>query len=83
MIVVRFDTTMRVIDYSTRGYDKPYLMKVSAAKHDFIFTDKRFSLATIYLTEGCEAIAIFTRDSASMKAFWKPSEMGIKYVALQ
>lgn len=74
---------MKVIAYSTKVYDKPYLKKAAAGKHDFIFTDKRLTVETISLADGCEAIALFTSDNASREVLQGLSKKGIKYIALR
>jgi D-lactate dehydrogenase len=74
---------MKVIAYSTKVYDKSYLIDAAAGKHEFVFTDKRLTVDTIPLAVGCEAVTLFTSDNASMEVLKKLSEMGIKYVALR
>lgn len=74
---------MKVIAYSTKGYDRSYLKKAGAEKHKFIFTEKRLTLETVFLANGCEAIALFTSDDASKEVLQKLSENGVKYIALR
>ncbi len=74
---------MKVIVYSTKGYDRSYLKKAGAEKHEFIFTEKGLTLETVFLANGCEAIALFTSDDASKEVLQKLSENGVKYIALR
>jgi D-lactate dehydrogenase len=74
---------MKVIAYSTKAYDKPYLKKAAESKHDFFFTEKRLTLETASLANGCNAVALFTADDASPAVLKKLAEVGVKFIALR
>lgn len=74
---------MKVISYSTKVYDRKYLSQAAAGKHDFVFSDKRLTLETAFLAEGCEAVTLFTSDIASGEVLQSLSAIGVKYVALR
>lgn len=74
---------MKVIAYSTKGFDKPYLKKAAAGRHEIIFTEKRLTLETVSLANGCEAVALFTSDDASKDVLQELSGKGVKYIALR
>lgn len=74
---------MKVIAYSTKGYDKPYLERAAVGKHEFIFTERRLTLETVSPTEGFKAIALFTSDDASREVLQGLSKNGINHIALR
>lgn len=74
---------MKVIAYSTKVYDKPYLEKAAGKKHEILFTEKRLMLETASLANGYDAVSLFTSDDASNTVLKKLGEAGVKYIALR
>lgn len=74
---------MKVIAYSTKVYDKPYLEKAAGEKHEILFTEKRLTLETASLVNGYDAVSLFTSDDASNTVLKKLGEAGVKYIALR
>ena len=74
---------MKVIAYSIKGYDKPYLMKAAAERHEVIFTEKRLTAETASLAAGFEAVSLFTSDDASEPILKTLAACGVKYIALR
>ena len=74
---------MKVIVYSTKAYDKPYLKKAAGEKHEILFTDKRLTLETASLASGYDAVSLFTSDDASESVLKKLADTGVKYIALR
>ena len=58
---------MRVIIYSTHGFDKPYLDKASRDHHQFTFIQESLDENTANLAQNFDAICIFTADKANAK----------------
>jgi D-lactate dehydrogenase len=74
---------MKVLSYSTKAYDKPYLEKAAVDKHEFFFTSKRLTLETVSLAKNYGAVALFTSDDASPIVLKKLADAGVKYIALR
>ncbi len=74
---------MKILVYSTHGFDKPFLEKANNGKHDLLFSELPLSLETVALSKGCQAVALFTSDNASALILEKFHEMGVKFIALR
>jgi D-lactate dehydrogenase len=74
---------MKVIAYSTKAYDKPYLKKAAEEKHEIFFTEKRLTLETASLAKGYDAVSLFTSDDASPTVLKRLAETGVRYIALR
>lgn len=55
---------MKVFVFSARLYDR-IALSAAAKGHTLIFTEKRLTVDTAHLAEGCQAVALFTSDDAS------------------
>lgn len=74
---------MKVIAYSTKTYDRPYLKKAAGERHEILFTETRLTLETTSLANGYDAVSLFTSDDASDLVLKKLAECGVKYIALR
>src|SRR5688572_7760799 len=74
---------MKVIAYSAKPYDKPFLKKAATGKHEISFTEKRLTLETVSLSAGYDAVALFTSDDASGAVLQSLAEVGVRYIALR
>ena len=74
---------MKVLTYSTHGFDKPFLQKAAVGKHEMVYSEALLDETTAYLAEGFDAIALFTSDNASKKTLEHLQKVGIRYVALR
>jgi D-lactate dehydrogenase len=74
---------MKVLIYSTHGFDKPFLQKAAVGKHELVYTEALLDETTAHLAEGFDAIALFTSDNASEKTLAHLKKVGIRYVALR
>jgi D-lactate dehydrogenase len=74
---------MRILFYSTKEYEKPYIQKANTANYDIIFTDKTLSVETAALAKGFECISIFTNDDASALVIEKLFFYGVKHIAIR
>jgi D-lactate dehydrogenase len=74
---------MKVISFSTKGYDKPFLKTAAVERHEIQFTEKRLTLETASFAEGYDAVALFTSDDASSPVLKKLAQCGVKFIALR
>ncbi len=74
---------MKVAVFNTHKFEKEYLIKANANKHDLKLLDSYLTLDTTVLAEDCEGICIFTQDNGSAPVLDKLHEMGIKFIALR
>jgi D-lactate dehydrogenase len=74
---------MKVIVYSAKPYDTPYLETAAGQKHEIEFIEKRLTLETATLAKGSDAVALFTSDDASGPVLKKLAECGVKFIALR
>lgn len=74
---------MKVIAFSAKPYDTPYLRDAALGKHEFLFTEKRLTVETASLACGCDAVALFTSDDASRPVLSGLAGVGIKNIALR
>ncbi len=74
---------MKTLVYSIHGFDKPFLEKTVASKHELHFTEQPLNETTAALANGYEAVALFTSDKASTEAIQKLHDNGVKYIALR
>lgn len=74
---------MKVLAYSTKTYDRPYLEKAATGKHEIFFTEKRLTPETASLANGYDAVSLFTADDASDAVLHKLAEAGVKFISLR
>lgn len=74
---------MNVAIFSTHNFEREYLEKANAKKHNFKYISTALSSETVHLAKGCEAISIFVSDNASSPVLQTLNKMGIKYLALR
>lgn len=74
---------MRVLIYSMKDFERPYLEEANVREHDLIMTNERLTVETAMLAKDCEAVCIFTADDASAPVLRKLSQQGVKYIAVR
>lgn len=74
---------MKTLVYSTHGFDAPFLKAITGAEHELVFTHHPLSPETAHLAKGCDAVALFTGDSAKGDALYALKEAGVRYIALR
>lgn len=74
---------MKVLIYSTHGFDKSFIEKEAQGKHELFFSEDPLNESTVYLAKGFDAVALFTSDIASEKVLEKLHDFGVKYIALR
>jgi len=74
---------MKVAVYSAHKFERPYLEKAFAGKHEAKYITSALSLETASLAEGCEAVSIFVSDNASAPVLQMLSKAGVQFLALR
>ena len=74
---------MKVLIYSAKGFEIPYLKKANSNNHQITFTDEALNSNTASLAVGYDAISIFSADEACFLTLEKLKDFGVKYIALR
>lgn len=74
---------MRILFYSIRSYEKPYLEEANKGVHELSFTEQSLSLQTTSLSEGFDVISVFTSDDASAEVIDQLSGNGVRFIAVR
>ncbi|MCX8079821.1 MAG: 2-hydroxyacid dehydrogenase [Bacteroidia bacterium] len=74
---------MKVLHYSTHGFDRKFLEIAGTNIHEFYFTEDGLNSETAELAKGFEAITLFTSDDASSEVLKKLAASGIRYICLR
>ncbi|CAM1359947.1 D-lactate dehydrogenase [Tenacibaculum sediminilitoris] len=74
---------MKVLVYSSKKIEIPYLEKANKEKHELTFIKEALSLKTVMLSTGYDAISIFAADEANAVILEKLNELNIKHITLR
>lgn len=74
---------MKVLVYSAKDFEIPYLKDANNQKHQLEFTKERLSSETAMNAVGYEAISIFSADEACFMTIEKLKDFGVKYITLR
>ncbi|MDQ6902406.1 MAG: 2-hydroxyacid dehydrogenase [Bacteroidota bacterium] len=74
-------STMKVVAYSVKPFEKACLAKANNKKHDITLISNSLSTETAFYAEGKEAVIVFTNDDVSEKVIDILAGFGIKYIA--
>jgi D-lactate dehydrogenase len=74
---------MKVAVFSLHNFEKDYLLRSNAGRHELILIPTPLSESTVALAKGCDAISIFTADNARAAVLTELSRMGVNYVAIR
>jgi D-lactate dehydrogenase len=74
---------METIIYSTHKFEKDFLQKANAGKHNLKFLDVPLNKITAGLANGAKAVSIFVNDDAGADALNKLQKAGIKFLVLR
>lgn len=74
---------MRVLFYSMKDFERPYLEDANLKEHDLIMINEPLNLETATLAKDCDAVCIFTADDASAPVLSKLAQQGVKYLAVR
>ena len=74
---------MKVAVFSTHNFEKEYILKANAGKHDLVLLETRLSETSAMLAGGCKGVNIFVEDIANAPVLALLYKEGIKYIALR
>lgn len=74
---------MKVLVYSTFGFEKPFMEKAAHGNHELVFTESTLNENTVHLAKGFDALSLFTSDDACDAVLQKLYAGGVKYIALR
>lgn len=74
---------MKVLFYSVKEYERPYLEAAAGQHSNIEYTEKALSFYTAELAIGFEAVSIFTGDDCSADVLEVLSRYGVRYVAVR
>jgi len=74
---------MKVLIYSAKDFEIPYLEEANNRKHQLTFTKDALSSQTAMIAVGYDAISIFSADEACLITVEKLNDFGVKYITLR
>ena len=74
---------MKVLIYSSKDFEIPYIKKANNNVHQIEFTQERLTKNSVQLAVGFKAISIFSADDASAEILEKLKDFGVKYISLR
>lgn len=74
---------MKVLIYSAKSFEMPYLLAANRGKHKLIFIMESLTSETAMKAVGFDAISIFSNDTASNIILEKLKDFGVKYITLR
>ena len=74
---------MKVLVYSAKEFEIPYLKKANNKKHQLTFINDALSSKTAMMAVGYDAISIFSADEACFITIEKLKDFGVKYIGLR
>ena len=74
---------MKILIYSTRNFEKEYLIKANINKHSISFIKESLSLKTVAEAKGYDVISLTPSDDASEVTIEKLKQFGINYISLR
>jgi D-lactate dehydrogenase len=74
---------MKVLVYSSKDFEIPFLEKANRRKHKLTFIKEALSSKTAMMAVGFNAISIFSADDAWVTTIEKLKDFGIKYITLR
>ena len=74
---------MKVLVYSTHGFEREFLSKANQNKHELTFLQDKLSENTVDLSKDFDAIALFSSDNANEIIIQQLKQNGVKYISLR
>ncbi len=74
---------MKVAVYDTHRFDREFLEKSNAGRHELKFLEVRLNSDSAQLARDCEAVCCFANDRADARTLEVLKEVGIRLVALR
>lgn len=74
---------MKVAVYSFYDFEKEYLVRANAGKHDLVFIPQPLRLENARLSMDCSAVAAFVTDDLGTEVLQELAMHGVKYICLR
>jgi len=74
---------MKVAVFSLHNFEKEYLLKANADRHELVLIPVALSESTAALASGCQAVSIFTADNAKAAVLNQLKNLGVNYLAIR
>lgn len=74
---------MKVLVYSAKAFEIPFLKRANNAQHELTFTEEHLTSATAMMAIGHQAVTVFSADDASHNILEKLNDFGVKYITLR
>lgn len=74
---------MKVLIYSTRGFERDFLTKANNNKHQLYFTNSSLNSETVSEAKDFDAISIFSADIANKEVLDQLNSFGVQYITLR
>jgi D-lactate dehydrogenase len=74
---------MKTIIYSTKVFERSYLLGANKMNHELTCVEEALNTSTAGLAQGHEAVVVFTGDDVSTAVVEKLHEAGVKYIAVR
>jgi D-lactate dehydrogenase len=74
---------MKVTVFSAKSYDRQFLDRANAGRHELRYLEQRLTPTTADLAEGTDAVCLFSRDRADGAVLDRFAQLGIKLIALR
>src|SRR5688572_23713276 len=72
---------MRVLVYDTHSYDREFLERANAGRHQLEFTTAQLDSKTAALAEGADAVCLFVNDRADQATLERLADAGVRLIA--
>ncbi len=74
---------MRVVVFSTKPYDRQFLVAANRGRHELVFQEPRLLAETTPLAAGAGAVCLFVHDHADAAVTAQLAELGVRGIALR
>ena len=74
---------MKVTVFSTLAFERPFLEKANAGRHELRFLEAPLNAITVALAQGSEAVCVFASDDLSAPILEQLQAHGVRYVAVR
>jgi D-lactate dehydrogenase len=74
---------MKTAVFSTKVYDKDYLEKANAGRHELVFFESTLRPSSVRLAEGFDSVCAFVNDNLSKEVIDGLARLGIKLIVLR
>ena len=74
---------MKVTFFSTLAFERPFLEKANAGRHELLFLEASLNALTVALAQGSEGVCVFAPDDVSAPILEQLHAQGVRYVVVR